>query len=92
MLYNMQQRSCKLAGSDACSSIESQIIRFQTNGFTSCQCITLTDYYLTKLDKKERQRIESIEFLDENELLIQLLDHYCICIAANYDVTKILFN
>jgi len=92
MLYNMQQRSCKLAGSDACSSIESQITRFKTNGFTSCQCITLTDFYLTKLDKKERQRIESLEFLDENELLIQLLDHYCICIAANYDVTKIMFN
>jgi [phosphatase 2A protein]-leucine-carboxy methyltransferase len=29
----------------------------------------------------ERQRIERIEMLDEAELLIQLFQHYCICIA-----------
>ena len=93
MLYNMQQRACKLIGAEACNSIESQMSRFQSNGFTICQIITLTDYYLNKMDFKQRERIESIEFLDENELLIQLLDHYCICTAINNESLKdILFE
>jgi [phosphatase 2A protein]-leucine-carboxy methyltransferase len=33
------------------------------------------------LPASDRQRIENIEFLDEQELLIQLFQHYCICIA-----------
>jgi len=28
------------------------------------------------------QRIERIEMLDESELLQQLMEHYCICIAV----------
>lgn len=36
----------------------------------------------------ERQRIESIEFLDEQELLVQLLQHYAITIAWKGDMFK----
>lgn len=36
----------------------------------------------------ERQRIESLEFLDEQELLIQLLQHYAICVAWKGDHLK----
>lgn len=91
MLYNMQQRACKLAGSDICSSVRTQIERFNVCGFNACQCLTLTDYYTSKLDKSERTRVESLEFLDENELLIQLLDHYCVCVASNYQEGRELF-
>lgn len=85
MLSNMQARACELLGVEACSSIDTQYNRFVSSGFNSntCQIITMTDYYKNKLDSSERYRIESIEFLDENELLMQLMDHYCICIAAN---------
>ncbi len=92
MLFNMQQRACKLAGSDVCSSIESQLVRFGEAGFDIRQCITLTDFYLNRLDREERERVEALEFLDEKELLIQLLDHYCVCIAGNYpEMQSILF-
>lgn len=93
MLYNMQQRACKLAGSEVCNSVESQLNRFALAGFDVLQCITLTDFYLNRLDRKERDRIEGLEFLDEKELLIQLLDHYCVCVAGNYaESEQILFN
>ncbi len=85
MLHNMQQRSCKLLGVDSCQSLESQKKSFTDNGFSSdlCQVFTMTDYYQNRMSRTERERIESIEFLDEAELLFQLMDHYCICIAGN---------
>lgn len=85
MLENMQLRSCKLLGVEVCESIETQKNSFINNGFDSklCQVITMTNYYQNIMNKNERERIESIEFLDEAELLFQLLDHYCICLAAN---------
>ena len=33
----------------------------------------------------DRQRIERIEFLDEQELLIQLFQHYCVSVAWKSD-------
>lgn len=86
MLHNMQQRSCKLLGVDACQSLDSQKKSFTDNGFIGddlCQVFTMTDYYKNRMNRNERERIESIEFLDEAELLFQLMDHYCICIASN---------
>lgn len=94
MLANMELRSCKLLGIEACHSIDSQLNRFINNGFSlnACQVITMTDYYKNKMSQRERERIEAIEFLDENELLFQLMDHYCVCIAANNtDLKDILF-
>lgn len=85
MLENMEARSCKLLGVEACKSNEAQMKRLVDCQFDKslCQVITLTEFYNTKMDKKERERIESLEFLDETELLMQLLDHYCVCFAAN---------
>lgn len=93
MMANMQARECKLEGTDACSSLDSQIQRFINNGFTDTftQVITMSDFYSNKMDQAERRRIESIEFLDENELLFQLMDHYCIGIAANSEEFKKIF-
>ena len=79
----MQSRACKLMGYEMCNSLDTQMKRFLNSGFTKSHAITMTDYYLNKLNVDERKRIESLEFLDENELLIQLLDHYCVCIASN---------
>ncbi|CAF0714488.1 unnamed protein product [Brachionus calyciflorus] len=93
MLANMEARACKLQGTDACASKQTQLERFVTCGFVQdfCQIITMSDFYLNKMDKLERSRIESIEFLDETELLFQLMDHYCVCIASNSEEFKQLF-
>jgi [phosphatase 2A protein]-leucine-carboxy methyltransferase len=40
------------------------------------------------LPMADRLRIEHIEMLDERELLIQLLQHYCISIAWNGNMFK----
>jgi [phosphatase 2A protein]-leucine-carboxy methyltransferase len=37
------------------------------------------------LDGRERERIERLELLDEQELLVQLFQHYCICVAWKGD-------
>jgi hypothetical protein len=43
---------------------------------------TMNEVY-SKIPKKELERIETIELLDERELLQQLFEHYCIVVAAN---------
>jgi [phosphatase 2A protein]-leucine-carboxy methyltransferase len=84
MLENMESRGCALLGGEVCKSIEMQRSRFENSGFPFCEINTMTHFY-KQIDEKERKRIESIEFLDEVELLTQLLDHYCIALATNYD-------
>lgn len=48
------------------------------------------------LPRDEVERIERIEFLDEKELLEQLLRHYCICVAwkdaGGFDLKSISFS
>lgn len=85
MLSNMQMRECKLLGIDPCGSIDTQFNRFVQAGFdiNTCQIVTMTDYYKNKMSQADRNRVESLEFLDEKELLFQLMDHYCICIVGN---------
>lgn len=94
MLSNMELRSCKLLGVDSCQSIESQRKRFERNGLAAlCQVITMSDYYRNNMNPDERRRIEGIEFLDESELLFQLMDHYSISVASNDDqnLKEVLF-
>lgn len=85
MLDNLSQCGCNLVGYEACLNETTQRDRFLTNGY--CELVnimSMTEYYKTRISNNERKRIEMIEFLDEVELLFQLLDHYCICIAYNY--------
>lgn len=39
------------------------------------------------LPQSELKRIEAIEFMDEHELLQQLLNHYCITVADNCETS-----
>ena len=83
MIENMHMRSVDLVGMDSCMSEETQNDRFINNCFKNVKLISLTDYYKNFIENSERKRIEAIEFLDEVELLFQLLDHYCIGLASN---------
>lgn len=80
MLGNLKARGCNLSSIAACKSLETQRARFLSNGWQGAKAWDMVEiYYL--LPSSERQRIEKIEFLDEQELLIQLFQHYCICIG-----------
>jgi len=82
MLSNLHSRGCSLAGVDACVSLKSQEDRFLQNCWSSARALDMNQVYHS-LPQAEIQRIEKIEFLDEKELLDQLLFHYCICVAWN---------
>lgn len=82
MLSNLRSRGCLLAGVQECESLESQQKRFISNGWEGSNAWTMVEVY-NSLPDIDRIRIEQIEMLDERELLIQLLQHYCISIAWN---------
>lgn len=80
MLTNLRGRGCTLAGIVACRSLEAQRERFLSCGWQGAKAWDMVQVYYA-LPNAERHRIESIEFLDEQELLMQLFQHYCISIA-----------
>lgn len=80
MLGNLRARGCNLAGISACKNLESQESRFLLNNWQGSKAWDMVQVYYA-LSACERQRIEKLEFLDEQELLIQLFQHYCICVA-----------
>lgn len=89
MMENMNARHCDLMGVDACESLESQVFRFTTNNLVHTTAWTLSEIYSNLLLPVEVERIEQLEFLDEKELLDQLLQHYCIVLASNQQLNWI---
>ncbi|KAJ1532223.1 hypothetical protein ONE63_000841 [Megalurothrips usitatus] len=92
MKQNLRLRQCSLSGVSACQNLDSQRQRFSNNDWEGSQAWDMVEVY-ESIPGAERQRIEKIEFLDEQELLIQLFQHYCICVGwkgaklsqVNYD-------
>lgn len=80
MIENLQRRQCNLAGVDVCQSLDSQKERFLSTGWESVNALDMMAVY-SLLPQEDLSRIERIEFLDEKELLQQLLQHYSICWA-----------
>uniref|UniRef100_A0A671LSW7 Leucine carboxyl methyltransferase 1 n=1 Tax=Sinocyclocheilus anshuiensis TaxID=1608454 RepID=A0A671LSW7_9TELE len=80
MIENLQRRQCNLAGVDLCQSLDSQE-RFLSAGWKSVNALDMMTVY-SMLPQEDVARIERLEFLDEKELLQQLLQHYCICWAV----------
>lgn len=81
MIENLQRRQCNLAGVDVCQSLDSQKERFLSSGWESVNALDMMMVY-SMLPQEDVARIEQLEFLDEKELLYQLLQHYCICWAT----------
>uniref|UniRef100_A0A8C6M384 Leucine carboxyl methyltransferase 1 n=1 Tax=Nothobranchius furzeri TaxID=105023 RepID=A0A8C6M384_NOTFU len=55
--------------------------RFLTTGWDHADALDMMTVY-SMLPQQDVARIELLEFLDERELLQQLLQHYCICWAS----------
>ncbi|XP_043945339.1 leucine carboxyl methyltransferase 1 isoform X2 [Protopterus annectens] len=81
MVENLQRRQCTLAGVEVCRSLETQKDRFLLNGWENASAVDMMSVY-NSLPRDDVSRIEKLEFLDEKELLQQLLQHYCICWAT----------
>ncbi|CAG5910799.1 leucine carboxyl methyltransferase 1 isoform 1-T1 [Menidia menidia] len=81
MIENLQRRQCTLAGVESCQSLDSQKERFLRTGWEHADALDMITVY-SMLPQDDVARIESLEFLDERELLQQLLQHYSICWAT----------
>ncbi|XP_004604327.1 leucine carboxyl methyltransferase 1 [Sorex araneus] len=81
MIENLRRRQCDLAGVETCKSLESQKERLLVNGWETALAVDMMELY-SRLPRAEVSRIESLEFLDEMELLEQLMQHYCLCWAT----------
>ncbi|XP_068610775.1 leucine carboxyl methyltransferase 1 [Brachionichthys hirsutus] len=80
MIENLQRRQCSLVGVEACQSLDSQRERFLKTGWEHSDALDMMTVY-SMLPQDDVARIERLEFLDEKELLQQLLQHYSICWA-----------
>ncbi|CAK9292649.1 unnamed protein product [Gordionus sp. m RMFG-2023] len=81
MQDNLKNRGCCLLGVDQCLNESSQRNRFLNVGWDSVQVDSILKLFYSMPDL-EKHRILNLEFLDEKELLYQLLDHYCLCWAC----------
>lgn len=81
MVENLRRRQCDLAGVETCKSLDSQKQRLLSNGWEKASAIDMMELY-SSLPRAEVSRIEALEFLDEMELLEQLMQHYCLCWAT----------
>ncbi|XP_075420756.1 leucine carboxyl methyltransferase 1 [Tenrec ecaudatus] len=81
MIENLRRRQCDLAGVEMCKSLESQRERLLSCGWETASVVDMMELY-SRLPRSEVIRIESLEFLDEMELLEQLMQHYCLCWAT----------
>ncbi|XP_022341142.1 leucine carboxyl methyltransferase 1-like [Crassostrea virginica] len=80
MIENLKSRDCFLAGVDACKSLSTQKQRFLDVGWEGADAMDMLQIYKC-LPHADVQRIERLEFMDEKELLEQLLGHYCLAWA-----------
>lgn len=86
MKQNLRGRLCNLLG--AHPDLDSKTKAYKMFSFLKVKL--LIDAY-SELPQEEKQRMEKIEFLDEVDLLYDLLKHYCVCVACN-DELKIGLN
>jgi len=82
MIQNLRGRNCELLGASACPDLDSHKQRFLSNNWEKAEVLDMMNVY-NCLPYNDRTRIERIEFLDEVDLLQQLLSHYCIAWAVN---------
>lgn len=80
MVENLRSRGCGLAGVGVCGGVAAQEGRFVGAGWDGAKGWDMGEVW-GRLGAAEVERVERLEFLDEGELLQQLLQHYCITVA-----------
>ena len=77
-MANLRGRQCSLAG--AYDTLQLKRESYLRRGFQHVNCRSMMEVY-DELPAEERTRVERLEFLDEVDLLFELLRHYCLCCA-----------
>ena len=92
MLENLHLMHADLLGIEHCQSLKTQEARLLSCGFSAAAAWDMSHIYHKCLSPSELERIEKIEFLDERDLLEQLLNHYCVALASTKEVDSIPFD
>eukprot|EP00731_Ephydatia_muelleri_P010121 Em0005g707a len=82
MQEHLKSRGCSLLGIEACPDLHSQKERYIQNGWQGAWSLDMNQVYML-LPREEVARIEKLDFLDEQILLTQLLQHYCLSCGYN---------
>ncbi len=77
MVLNLLERNIRLAGYEDVPDIPTQTERLLQTGFTNAEVCDMLEYYNSHIDKKEKLRIEQLEFVDEFEEWNLLQKHAC---------------
>ena len=75
MLQNFKHRGIPLKGMDFFSSLANIKSHYEQQGF-AVEIHSMRDMYYSHLDQEERRRIEKLEFLDEFEEFVLMMQHY----------------
>jgi [phosphatase 2A protein]-leucine-carboxy methyltransferase len=84
MQDSLSERDAPLLGIADSTTLEDWKQKFVTNGCKYGIAWDMNTVYNSLIPYADRERVEKIEFLDETELLTQLLGHYCLVLASNY--------
>lgn len=84
MQQSLSERDTPLLGISESNTLDDWQQKLRTNGYPNVIAWDMTSVYSQLLPYADRERIEKLEFLDETELLTQLLQHYCLVMASNY--------
>ncbi|KAG5361608.1 Leucine carboxyl methyltransferase 1 [Yarrowia sp. C11] len=88
MIENLASRGISIPSMTKFPSLESQIERFKTAGYTEVLATSMDVIHDEWVSPEEQQRIHGLEFLDEREELLLLLKHYCVVWASKLDVSR----
>lgn len=92
MIENLKNRNCPLESIFKYPTLDDQIQRFKNLGYQNVRAKDFLYVYNHILDKKEKERIEKIEMLDEYEEWRLILQHYFVLIAYHGIVEFDLMN
>lgn len=82
MIENLASRGISIPSMTRFPSLESQIERFKSAGYTDVLATSMDVIHDSWLSTDDQRRIHSLEFLDEREELMLLLRHYCVVWAS----------
>jgi hypothetical protein len=91
MVQNLKKRGCPLLGIFKYPDLPSHEIRFKSKGFSTCKAVDMLHIYNKYLSQEEVNRTKKIEFLDEYEEWIIILQHYTLVWSLNV-VSSIVQN